>query len=98
MNDNYLVTLLIVFVLGYFAHQMMKNMCVNRLFEGNNISVGDNVIQSTGDQWKLNNGLCQDCFTKGNDCHFCLQAQYRCKKCGSSLKETCNAYSTNCDK
>ena len=35
MNNNDLLTLLIAFVLGYFAHQMMRNMCGGRLVEGN---------------------------------------------------------------
>ena len=34
MNHNDLLTLLIAFVFGYFAHQMMRNMCGNRLIEG----------------------------------------------------------------
>jgi len=33
MDNNNLLTLLIAFVLGYFAHQMMGDMCGNRLFE-----------------------------------------------------------------
>ena len=34
MNQNDLLTLLVAFVLGYFAHQMMRNMCGSRLVEG----------------------------------------------------------------
>ena len=34
MNNNQLMTLLIAFVLGYFVHQMMRNMCGGRLVEG----------------------------------------------------------------
>ena len=34
MDNNQLLTLLIAFVLGYFAHQMMGNMCRGRLVEG----------------------------------------------------------------
>ena len=34
MDNNQLMTLLIAFVLGYFAHQMMRNMCGGRLVEG----------------------------------------------------------------
>ena len=34
MDNNDLLTLLIAFVLGYFACQMMGNMCKNGLLEG----------------------------------------------------------------
>ena len=34
MEDKDLLTLLIAFVLGYFAHQMMRQMCGGRLMEG----------------------------------------------------------------
>ena len=34
MDNNDLLTLLIAFVLGYFAHQMMGQMCGGRLVEG----------------------------------------------------------------
>ena len=33
MDNHNTLTLLIAFVLGYFAHQMMGDMCGNRLFE-----------------------------------------------------------------
>jgi len=39
MNNNDLLTLLIAFVLGYFAHQMMRNMCGRRLVEGGLLSL-----------------------------------------------------------
>ena len=34
MEDKDLLTILIAFVLGYFAHQMMRQMCDRRLVEG----------------------------------------------------------------
>ena len=34
MEDKDLLTLLIVFVPGYFSHQIMENMCGGRLLEG----------------------------------------------------------------
>ena len=34
MKNEDLLTLLVAFVLGYFAHQMMRNMCGRRLVEG----------------------------------------------------------------
>ena len=34
MNNNQLMILLVLFVMGYFANQMMENMCGNNLVEG----------------------------------------------------------------
>ena len=37
MNNNDLLTVLIAFVFGCFAHQMMRNMCRGRLVEGDRV-------------------------------------------------------------
>ena len=48
MDNNDLLTLLIAFVLGYFAHQMMRNMCGGRLVEGDVIDSIGNMLESAG--------------------------------------------------
>ena len=66
MNNEDLLTLLIAFVLGYFAHQMMRQMCGRRLVEGNGFSANQQACERFG------------CIgdTPQNNCHCpCTQAQ-----------------------
>ena len=66
MNNNDLLTLLIAFVLGYFAHQMMRQMCRGGLLEGSGHTVYD--ILHRYDQPKEKNEDGQIILKQGHIC------------------------------
>ena len=79
MDNNYLLTLLIAFVLGCFAHQMMKQMCGERLFEGIADSTGfvpgcDNKwCCGSAHGWSSQGGYCAYCTRDPNDNTMCIE-------------------------
>ena len=63
MEDKDLLTLLIAFVLGYFAHQMMRNMCEGKLVEA---AIGDDCASDA------------NCNTNPGDDNYCDKGCSRC--------------------
>ena len=91
MNNNDLLTLLVAFVLGYFAHQMMGNMCRGRLLEGGEANPWE---ESQGAGPKTTYDRWIDCVTNAyrNE----LSEDDTVAKCNPIREEWTGAYTTHC--